>query len=279
LSAEESLSKAVKVGFPIDTANASKEVIVTRTVAPVTERSGRHKKKIEQKTENKDNYVISFINPNGTPLTLLKGTVIESAANSPEPVKIEVRNNEDQELLGSYLVETSSGEFAFLLPPAKNNNVSFSKKGFILQSENLDITDNKEHYQWLDPITLIPIERDAKITLNNLFFEQGKPVLRSTSKVELNNCVEFMRENPDLSFEIVGVAECGSKVRDNSRLCSERAEEIVKYLTENGIDKERLEAKGYALKLRKTDPSVLNQKIELRITEDESQRSRSFSTQ
>jgi outer membrane protein OmpA-like peptidoglycan-associated protein/tetratricopeptide (TPR) repeat protein len=268
------VSAPLKVGFPIDTTVRSVEALLY--VDPPAEK-GRHKKHSKNKIEEQDdksNYIISFSNPNGIPLTLVKGTFIERAGKFPGQVTIEIKNNETDQTLACYLTDVLSHEFAFILPPSVNNNVSFKKDSFLIVSENLDITDNKNYYKKLDPVILVPLERDALTTLNNVFFEPDKSIILSTSKPELNNWVYFLNSNPDLSIEIVGVGECTGKVRETSRLCSSRAEVLMKYFIDNGIDKERIEAKGYALKLKRAENATFKNKIELRITEDESSKNK-----
>jgi outer membrane protein OmpA-like peptidoglycan-associated protein/tetratricopeptide (TPR) repeat protein len=268
------VSAPLKVGFPIDTTVRSVEALLY--VDPPVEK-GRHKKHAKNKIEEQDdksNYIISFSNPNGIPLTLVKGTFIERAGKFPGQVTIEIKNNETGQTSAYYLTDALSHDFAFILPPSSNNNVSFKKDSFLIVSENLDITDNKNYYKKLDPVILVPLERDAITILNNVFFEPDKSIILSTSKSELNNWVYFLNNNPDLSIEIVGVGECTGKIRETSRLCSNRAEALMKYFIDNGIDKERIEAKGYALKLKRAENATFRNKIELRITEDESSKNK-----
>lgn len=271
-------SVPVKVGFPMDTTKHTVVLEIKSNIPLEKPKSDKRKKNNIEPEDKKDNYMISFVNPNGISLTLVKGTIVNSLFNSAE-VNIEVKDNETQEVLGSYLMKPEAREFAFILPPAKNNYVSFRANGFLAQSVNLDITDNKNYYQRLYPVELIPIEKDSKIDLNNVFFDPGKSSIRSASKAELNDLVTFMKNNPGVAAEIIGISECKSEVRENSRLCSERAEALVKYFIKEGIEEGRLNAKGYALKLKKSAPDNLKQKIEFRITAYEFHKSKVVTTQ
>jgi outer membrane protein OmpA-like peptidoglycan-associated protein/tetratricopeptide (TPR) repeat protein len=257
-------STPVKVGFPVDTTISKPLIEVPLVIPEMTVKSGKRKKTSPEQEDRKDNYIISFPNPNGVPLTLFKGTIIEKS-DVKHSVKIIVRNNETAETVSTYLTETTNPAFSFVLPPSINNNISFQANGFLTQSENLDITDNKEYYKKRNPVELIPIEKDAKITLNNVFFDPGKSTIRSISKLELNDCIHLLNENSDLVIEVAGITECKSDVKENSRLCSERAEALVKYFNEKGIEMSRLNAKGYASKLKKSDPENINQRIEFRV--------------
>jgi len=267
-----------KIGFPIDTTNDAREVV--RSKRPVSDEPPsrkRNKNKVDQ-VDNRTNYLISFINPNGIPLTLVKGSIIDRTGSYNGSLVIEVKNNLNGRVTACYLTEPSAQEFAFILPPSMNNNISFQKRGFFIQSMNLNTSDNKDNYKRLDPIVLLPIEKDAKIVLNNVFFETGSSAISAVSKAELNDRANFMKENPEVSFEILGVAECGSNVRENSKLCSARADELVRYFIDKGVEKDRLNAKGYALRLKGSDPQTFDQRIELRIIEDELPKNKSLTT-
>jgi outer membrane protein OmpA-like peptidoglycan-associated protein len=267
-----------KIGFPIDTTNNTREVARTkRSVEEQHVSKKRHKNTVEQ-VDNKTNYFISFSNPNGIPLTLVKGSIIDRSGLYNGSLVIEIKDNSSEKVTASYLTELSDQEFAFILPPSMNNNISFQKKGFFIQSMNLNTSDNKDHYKRLDPVVLLPIEKDARIVLKNVFFETGSSAISMVSKAELNDRVNFMKENPEVSFEILGVAECGSNIRENSKLCSARADELVRYFIDKGIEKDRLNAKGYALRLKGAAPETFDQRIELRIIEEEVPKNKSLTT-
>jgi tetratricopeptide (TPR) repeat protein len=260
-------SVPVNVGFPIDTSRNSMEIFIPKATTVKTSKSKRRKHEFPVTEDRRDNYMISFGNPHGISLTLMRGTIITGTVNSSGMVHVEIKDNETEELLSYYLTEITAHGFSFILPPAKNNNVSFKAEGFLFQSENENIANNENYYKCLSPIELLPMEKDAKIILKNVFFENGTAIIRSASKAELNDIVRMLNKNQNLEIEIVGMAECKSEVRDNSKLCSDRAEAVVRYFIEKGIDKKRLNAKGYAIKLKKSNVINLNQWIELRITE------------
>lgn len=269
-------SLPIKVGFPIN-AESSAKVLIQELPEQIT-KLNNVKTNSDELVDKRDNYIISFNNPNGVALTLIKGKFVEKAGVSAEPVKIEIKNNENESISGCYFANASHG-FAVILPSTINNNISFEKNGFLIQSVNMDISENRNYYKKLNPIVLIPIESDARILLNNVFFEPGRSTIRSISKTELNNWVRFMNNNPDINIEVIGIMECRSKIRENSKLCSEQTEALVEYFSEKGIRKERLNAKGYAMKLKKSDISSAGPKIELRIIQGESGKVKTLSTQ
>ena len=67
----------------------------------------------------------------------------------------------------------------------------------------------------------------------------------------------MLKENPNITIELA--AHCDYRGNDdyNLRLSQRRAESVVRYLTEHGIETERLSAKGYG----ETVPKIVNKKL------------------
>ncbi|WP_157558360.1 OmpA family protein [Microscilla marina] len=78
-----------------------------------------------------------------------------------------------------------------------------------------------------------------------MFFEYNKYALKDKSKVELDNLVKFLKENPEISGEISGHTDnIGDKAR-NRELSQQRANSVRDYLVSHGVDASRLVYKGY----------------------------------
>ena len=94
----------------------------------------------------------------------------------------------------------------------------------------------------------------ANIVLNNMYFEFRSYKLLKESKYELNRIIKLMKENPTLRVEISGHTDNVGTDKANQKLSMQRAQSVVEYLVDNGIARERLEAKGYG----KTKPIATN---------------------
>ena len=69
--------------------------------------------------------------------------------------------------------------------------------------------------------------------------------LADSSRAELHTLVDLMRENPSIIIEIGGHTDNTGNATDNLSLSKRRAEAVVKFLTDQGITANRLQAKGY----------------------------------
>jgi outer membrane protein OmpA-like peptidoglycan-associated protein len=85
------------------------------------------------------------------------------------------------------------------------------------------------------------------IVLKNIFFETDAYQLKNESKPELNKLISFLNNNPGLRVEISGHTDNIGSSGYNLELSSKRAQSVVEYLINKGINENRLIAKGYGL--------------------------------
>ena len=202
----------------------------------------------------KDIYLITLPEKTETPLTVYRGKLVSIYGGVPENAMITVTDNETGELVGTYTPNASTGAYLFILQPGKNYNISYEADDFLFSSENFNVSDSSAYAVINKPVELQPIKAGQKITLKNIFFKSGQSELDPTSRTELGKLIKLMKKLPDLVVEIGGHTDSQGGDDLNQRLSQKRAESVVKYLIENGIDKRRLRAIGYG----ETQPIALN---------------------
>lgn len=96
------------------------------------------------------------------------------------------------------------------------------------------------------------------LVLKNVLFDFGQANLRPESKKELNRLLDLLRQNPDLSIELLGHTDSVGSSDYNLNLSLERALTVYKYLLHEGIEPPRLSCSG----LGKTQPIASNETAE-----------------
>jgi outer membrane protein OmpA-like peptidoglycan-associated protein len=81
--------------------------------------------------------------------------------------------------------------------------------------------------------------------MKNIFFNTNSVELLDESKLDLNQLLELLKSNANLKVEISGHTDDVGKDETNLTLSDNRAKSVVAYLVDNGINAERLVAKGY----------------------------------
>lgn len=109
------------------------------------------------------------------------------------------------------------------------------------------------------------------ISLPGVEFALNSAHLLPVSQTTLNDAVQTLKDNPGIDAEVAGYTDRTGKAAYNVTLSQRRAEAVMKYLVDHGIDASRLTAKGYGA----ADPIASNQtaagraqnrRVELRIT-------------
>lgn len=84
-----------------------------------------------------------------------------------------------------------------------------------------------------------------KIILRNIQFETASWTLLPESYDQLDSLLDFLLKYPSMVVEISGHTDNKGKPKDNITLSKNRAEAVIKYLIESGVDPEQLKAVGY----------------------------------
>lgn len=83
------------------------------------------------------------------------------------------------------------------------------------------------------------------IILENILFETAKSELLSESFPTLDSLFLLLANYPDMTIEITGHTDNIGSVETNNTLSQERANAVLIYLMDKGIDESRMNAKGY----------------------------------
>lgn len=110
--------------------------------------------------------------------------------------------------------------------------------------------------------------------MNNVFFEGNTTEPHAHSLPELRKLRVFLTDNPGCSIEL-GCAGSASENGEQARLAAERARAVANYLTQKGIEKNRIATHAYVAtkkkrRDRKKKPTIALanvEKIEIKITD------------
>ncbi|MEL6865602.1 MAG: OmpA family protein, partial [Bacteroidota bacterium] len=91
----------------------------------------------------------------------------------------------------------------------------------------------------------IPITTGAIIELDNIYYDFDQSYIRSGAARELDRVADLMRRFPSLLIELNSHTDARGTNQYNEALSQKRAEEAVRYIASQGIDRRRLVAKGY----------------------------------
>ena len=125
--------------------------------------------------------------------------------------------------------------------------VKVSKEGFF--SKTLSISTGEDCANTIDKSPKYNLNFNlisGKVsTLENIYFDLNKSIIREDAKVELNKLVELMSDNPEIVVEISSHTDARGSDELNMKLSESRSQAAVDYIVSKGISSARLRAKGF----------------------------------
>ncbi len=240
----------VNLGYPINTCNDENSLLVSRdgkTAWFASNRAGGY--------GGLDIYSFDLYEQARPGKTIyVKGKVYDAVTKAPLDAEVEAVDLQSGNSVVKRISSKKTGEFLICLPLNKNYAFNASKAGYLFNSENYSLTENKDYQPIVVNIPLSPITKDSTVILRNVFFDTDKFNLKDESKVELDKLADFLTKNPTLKIELSGHTDNVGDKKHNQVLSENRAKSVLDYLVTNGIAKERLTSKGYG----DTKPVVAN---------------------
>lgn len=182
------------------------------------------------------------------PVILVKGKLVDSKTGNPLEAKIIYERLSDGKEIGIISSNATTGEYELLLPAGEIYGIRAEAEGFIAENINVDLRnydENAKHVLDHKDLKLVPIEKQAKVTLNNVFFDFDKAVLKTNSFAELDRVVKLMVEKSGLQIEVAGHTDNIGTKEYNKQLSIRRAIAVKDYIIKKGIDTNRISVVGF----------------------------------
>jgi outer membrane protein OmpA-like peptidoglycan-associated protein len=142
-----------------------------------------------------------------------------------------------------------NGRFQFLAETDRTYKVSASKQDYFTRSE----TATTNGFQKQDKDTVVAtvrlvldkIYKNVQVNISNIYYDYNKANIRPDAAKVLDTLVKVLKDNPNVKVEIGSHTDSRGKDAYNMRLSQARAQSVVDYLVQHGIDASLLAAKGY----------------------------------
>jgi outer membrane protein OmpA-like peptidoglycan-associated protein len=146
------------------------------------------------------------------------------------------------------------GSFTQRINPGVSYLLLGTAKGFMNYKQEMtaDSTNQDREYVLQFPLSSI----SKPVLIDNILFDFGRATLRPESTESLDDLVQQLKDNAGVTIEIGAHCDYVGDDDYNKRLSQQRAESVVEYLINSGIDKKRLTARGYG----ESTPKTINKK-------------------
>ncbi|WP_373521379.1 OmpA family protein [Aquiflexum sp.] len=167
--------------------------------------------------------------------------------------RVVLYDNTNKNIGGDF--SNQSGRLRFTLTPDQNFSIIASKSGYFTKSINYstvgktprveDLIQDVTNVTLDTTIVLEPLILERSIVLDNIYYDLDKADIRPDAAVELDKLVKILKDNPSIRIELSSHTDARASDAYNDALSQRRAESAVAYMVSQGIDEDRLVAKGY----------------------------------
>ncbi len=141
----------------------------------------------------------------------------------------------------------TQGKFIYQLDAQSDFTVVANQQGRYSQTELVStkgLDRSKTLYVTLK-LGVCELTSNSQWVLKNILYDFDKSNIRPDAAIILDNVVSVMKQNPSLKIELSSHTDSRGNDKYNLELSQRRAEAAVNYLVANGIERNRLIAKGY----------------------------------
>lgn len=174
----------------------------------------------------------------------VKGQVFDKKTSKGLPSAVELIDIVGKQTISKVQTD-EQGNYLITLPVGKDYAFNVNRKGYLFYSENFSLSKQSTDSVFQKNIPLQPIEANASVVLNNIFFDVNKFDLKPESQVELDKIVQLLIDNSLVKVQISGHTDNVGKPAENLALSNNRAKTVVSYLINKRISPQRLSYKGF----------------------------------
>jgi outer membrane protein OmpA-like peptidoglycan-associated protein len=211
-----------------------------------------------------------------TPVTLantvtLKGKAFEKGGPGALPVTISVVEFITQRQIASI---KATGDYEFTLDKGGKYIITAESPGYLFNSVNVTIPETGPQKVNTD-FAMLKVNVGSIMVLRNVFFDTGKSDLKPASISELEKIRKLLLANPNMKVQINGHTDNVGDPEFNKALSLKRALAVVNHLALNGIEFDRLGAKGFGAErpVASNDDEIggraLNRRTEIEFVKDD----------
>ncbi|MGY3090717.1 outer membrane protein OmpA-like peptidoglycan-associated protein [Hymenobacter sp. UYAg731] len=194
-------------------------------------------------------------------VTLVTGRVLDVNTGKPIRAIIHYENLLTGEEIGVAETDPVDGSYTIVLPSGVQYGYRAEAKGYIAENANLDVTAKDKYSEQKQDLFLVPFNVGQTVKLNNIFFQQSKYYLTTSSYPELLRLIRIMKDYPTVEIKLSGHTDNQGDPALNLKLSQDRVNEVKKYLGSHGIKAERVTTEGFG----DTKPIASNDQEETRM--------------
>lgn len=179
------------------------------------------------------------------PVVLVSGRVLDAKTKQPIATNVAYESLTRGTSAGTARSEPTQGAYRIVLPSGDLYGFRAEANGYYPVSDQLDTRTLDRYTEITRDLYLVPLKKDERIVLNNLFFDFGSDSIRTESYAELDRLATFLASRPSVTIELSGHTDNVGTEAANKTLSQDRVNAVKAYLEAKGVAGQRMKAVGY----------------------------------
>ena len=176
---------------------------------------------------------------------VVKGKVFDKTSSKPLHVRISLVYVKTKKLMATIESDAATGDYEIKVAESGKYILTAESDGYLFNSLNIDVPQPIALKNSSADFSMVKAAAGSVMVLKNVLFDTGKSDLKPSSILELEKIRELLVKNPRLRVQINGHTDNIGDPPTNKMLSLKRALAVVNHLALNGIEFNRLSAKGY----------------------------------
>lgn len=180
------------------------------------------------------------------PEVALKGRIVNKRDTSRSvTAMISVLNKEKDQIENVVNSSPETGRYMVMLKPGIAYQLKIESRNFIPKNMDMKIAAGNGGERRQKDIKLEPIADNKKMVLEQIYFTYDKAELTNKARNKLDRYMTFLSQDIDYIIEVQGHTDSIGSDKYNKVLSQKRAEAVVKYMVQKGMNANKLKAVGY----------------------------------
>ncbi|HWF43036.1 MAG TPA: OmpA family protein [Candidatus Kapabacteria bacterium] len=205
------------------------------------------------------------------PVVILQGHISDAKTHRPLRAEVFVDDLSSGKNQLSVFSDSISGNYILAAQRGHRFGIEAEASHHLPHSERFTVPADQPFDRTVLDVELAPEEVGATVEFKNVYFDFGKSKLLPESGPELDRVATFLSKSKKITLEIGGHTDDVGTLQANQKLSEARAQAVLDYLVQHGVNRASLKAVGYGksrplVKGTSDEARAKNRRVEMTIT-------------
>mgnify|MGYP003688495967 CR=1 FL=1 len=175
---------------------------------------------------------------------VISGRIIDAVRHNPLDAVVELIDAKTGDVVDQVPTNPETGNYMFPVESGRKYMLRVKSNEYLPYYEEFNVAPSGQIISHYEDIGLQKLTEANKLVITWQFFDTDKYLIKQDYIKDLENVVSVMNKVPTIKLNIIGHTDSDAETDYNQILSENRAKAVAKYLTDRGIDSNRLNISG-----------------------------------